>query len=73
MEISRQQTQSYQDKIIKELEAVPDKPLRLFSAFEDEMIRKYYPTKGAEALAKVFKKTWVQVKTRAGALGVKRK
>jgi hypothetical protein len=72
MEISRQQSQSYQDKIIKELEAAPDKPLRMFSGFEDEMIKKYYPVKGGEILAKVFKKTKKQIETRANYLGLKR-
>lgn len=67
------QTKSVEDKIIAELESLPDKPYRIFTEFEDEMIRKYYVSKGAQALSNVLKKTYHQVKGRAERLGIKRR
>jgi hypothetical protein len=57
-------------KIIKALEAVPDVPRRFFTAFEIGVIRKYVPTKGVQAVAKILGKSvtqitnkWYKVKT----------
>jgi aromatic ring-opening dioxygenase catalytic subunit (LigB family) len=72
MESSREQTKSYQDKIIRQLEALPDS-LYTFSSFEDNMLRKYYPTKGGPAIAKILGKTLRQVKQRVQVLGIRRK
>ena len=69
---SRKQTQDYQDRVIKELEAAPDKKI-IFGAFEDDMIRKYYPSKGASAVAKALNLKPEQIRHRAGTLGVKRR
>jgi hypothetical protein len=71
MESSRKQTTNYQNKIIKQLDALPDeKPL--FSPFEDEMIRKYYPSKGGPAIARILGKPISQLKSRVQSLKVKR-
>jgi hypothetical protein len=70
MEFNRKQTQSYQDKIIKELESIPD--ASPFTAFEDDMMKKYYSTKGGGTLAKVLKKPRWKIYHRAILLGLKR-
>lgn len=72
MEISVKQTESVKNKIIQELESAPNYNTRLFTEFEDDMIRKYYPTKGANAVAKALKKHSRQITNRASTLGVKR-
>ena len=46
---------------------------RIFDAFEDDMIRKYYPSKGASAVAKALNLKPEQIRHRAGTLGVKRR
>ena len=69
---SRKQTQNLQNKIIKELEALPDNPKVSFTPFEDDMIRKYYPLKGGVGLAKILKKKYSQIGARASRLGVKK-
>lgn len=71
-QFARKQSQDYQDKIIKEIEAEPDRHLKMFSDFEDEIIKKYYPTKGAAAIAPRIGKTKKQVINRATALGIRR-
>jgi hypothetical protein len=68
MESSCKSSVRYKDKIIAELEAIPDK--KVFSVFEDDMIRKYYPTKGS-AIAKVLGMTKRQISNRADHLDVK--
>lgn len=71
-ESHRQQTSSYTDKIIKQLEAMPDKPFKIFTPEEDEIIKKYYLTKGSQAIAKVLNKKPAQVCSRANKLGLRR-
>ena len=71
MPTSRKQTTHYQDRLIKELEALPDKPRSKFTQEEDELIRKYYPAKGS-SIAKVLGKTKLQISHRASVLGVRR-
>lgn len=72
MQSSIKQTQSYQNKVIKQLERLPDNPIKKFTDFEDEMIKKYYPKKGGSGLAKVFNKTALCIANRACHLGIKR-
>jgi hypothetical protein len=69
---SRKQTESVQSRVIKALDAEPDYQQRIFSAFEDDLIRKYYPAKGASAIAKHINKKPRQIMERACALGVRR-
>ncbi len=73
MEFNCKSSKSYQDKIVKGLELEPNKPKRLFNEFEDEIIKKYYPSKGAKALGKCLKKTPNQIYHRANELGIERK
>ncbi len=72
METSRQQTAHNQDKVIRQLEALPDKPRTLFTSFEENIIRKYYPTKGAAQIAKILGKTYAQIKGKASRMGLNR-
>ena len=69
-EVSRKQTQSIKDKLIKDLESLPDK-VPLFTPFDDEMIVRFYPTKGT-AIAKLLNKTPSQLRHRSHELGVKK-
>ena len=73
LETARKQTACYQDKIIKELEAAPDMRRTMFSQFEDDMIKRFYPTKGSAPLAKALNKGRKQITNRASTLGLKRK
>jgi hypothetical protein len=66
-----QQTQDIRDRIISDLEASPDHKKGIFSPFEDDCIRKYYPTKGSAPLAKSLGKTRRQISNRASDLGVR--
>jgi hypothetical protein len=74
MESSRKQTARFEDRVIAELEAAPDYGWRgaIFTPKEDEIIRKYYPTKGGAAVAKALNKTRSQVTHRAAEIGVRR-
>lgn len=71
MESSRKQTTSIEDKIISQIEALPDYKYSIFSKFEDDMIKKYYPSKGPKGLAKVLGKTPRQVSNRAVKFGIR--
>lgn len=72
MQTSCKQTENYQSRIIKELEAAPDKPFKIFSEFDDDMIRKYYIMKGSRTLARILNKKPTQVQARAAKLGIRR-
>ena len=65
------QTINLQDKIIKEIERLPDFNKCVFTEFEDEMIKKYYPAKGAK-IARVMGKNPNTLRNRAWFLGVKK-
>lgn len=67
----REQTADFKSKLIEELEKLPDFKPGIFSKEEDELIRKYYPTKGW-SIHKVLGKTKIQINHRAFRLGVKR-
>lgn len=71
METSRKQTQNIQNKIIKELEAIPDKN-PLFSDFDDEVLRRFYPTKNTKAIAEKLDKSVAQIRHRVQELGVRK-
>lgn len=68
MELTRKQSKDYQNKIIAQIEQIPDKVI-LFTEFEDDLIRKYYAIKGS-AIADAIGKTRKQVSSRATFLGV---
>lgn len=73
MESSRKLSSSYEDKIIRQIEEAPDKSRRsMFTPFEDDVIRKYYPKKGSQTIAKALERTARQIISRATAIGVKR-
>lgn len=57
--------------IEKAIQNLPDSRRLLFSSFDDEMIKKYYPIKGGVGIAKVLNKTTNQIHRRAGFLGVR--
>ena len=69
-----QQASNLQNKIILSLDKAPDIRLRKcgFTLFEDEVIQKYYPTKGATIIAKTLNKPVAKICKRAHRLGVKR-
>lgn len=73
MVTSRKQSQSNQDKIIAELESLPDAPFCGFTAFQDDVIRRFYPTKSPKEIAKILGKTAGQIHSRAAHLGVRRR
>ena len=54
MKSSQIQTENYKSKVIKILEQAPQRKNTDWSEFEMDMIRKYYPTKGAKALSKAL-------------------
>ncbi len=72
MQSEIKQTSNYQSKIIKALETAPDKK-PLFTEFDDQMIRRFYPRKGSVPLAKALGKTTRQIVSRAYDLGIKKR
>lgn len=63
---SRKQTQSIQDRVIAELDALPDK--KRWEEWQDDIIRKYYGKKTTAAIAKVLGKAVSTVRGRAEIL-----
>jgi len=55
------------------LEEAPDSIIRIWTGFEEEMIKKYYPTKGAKTLAKILKRSIISIYDKANSLGLQRK
>lgn len=72
MEATRKQTTSIQSRIIRELEAAPNKMNYVWSEFEDEVMKKYYGVKKTGDIARILNKTVDQVYKR-GRLLEKRK
>jgi len=72
MQNSLKQTQVIQSKIIKQLDDLPQNWKSIFTEFDDNCIRKYYPTKKTKDVARIIGKTDWQVKHRATYLGVKK-
>lgn len=72
-ETSRKQAQDISVRLIKELEALPDTYGKggIFSPEEDDLIRKYYPTKGGK-MGHALGKTTQQINHRASILGVRK-
>jgi len=58
-------------KVIKILESLPDYHRSSSSKFEDDCIRKYYPSKGS-AIAEALGKTPTQIRRRACVLKIRR-
>ena len=71
MESTRRQTQSIEDRIVRELEALPIQK-RVFSEFEDGMLRTYFGTREVSDLARILRKTSQQIRNRANALGLRK-
>lgn len=71
MESARRQAQSIEDRIVKELEALPIQK-RIFSEFEDGMLLKYFSTREVPDLARILRKTSQQIRNRANALGLRK-
>ena len=67
---SRKQTSSYQDKVIKELEAAPNAKYREWTEFDLDVIRKYYGKKDIRAIAKILNKSIGAVYRKASYIGV---
>lgn len=70
-EISRKQTVYNKNLVIKFLDNW--KPPSTFNEFEDEIIKKYYPTRPASAIARALNKKAKQVSNRAETLGLRKK
>lgn len=73
MQTSCKLTQSYQDKIIKELELLPERKPKIWSEFEINMLRKYYLIRDPKDIAKVLHRSVNEVWRQAGLLGLSRK
>jgi len=67
---SRKQTSDYQNKVIRELEAIPNK--HRFTEFEDSVIKRFYATKGSIPISEKLGKTPEQVRHRAQLLGAQK-
>lgn len=74
MESSRKQTARFEDRVIAELEAAPNIGWKgkIFSDWEDDLIKKYYPQKGSLQLSKALGKSVAQIIHRAQSLGIRR-
>jgi len=69
MEAKGKSSTCTQSQIIKELDAMPDTYAVRWTEFQDDMIRKYYPTKGSQ-IANLLGKSRNLVQKRANLLGV---
>ena len=70
MESQRKYAKDNKVKVMATLDALPDSTRVLWTEFDDEMIRKHYPTKGT-AIAKALGKTRGAVSNHASKIGVK--
>lgn len=69
MGIKLKSSSRFQSEIIKKLEELPILPTN-WTSFEDDMIKKYYPTKGVK-IAQILGKSKDQIYRRANKLGVR--
>lgn len=53
------------------MEELPDIRRNIFSKFQDDMIKRFYPAKGGKSIAPVIGKSYDQVRKRAQQLGVR--
>ena len=73
MQTSCQQTARIQSRIIKELEISPDdKGRRMWASWEDEILKRFYPTKSHRLIAEKLNRTVDAVTNRAYMLGLKK-
>ena len=71
MQTSSEQTANIQSKIIKELEASPDKiRYRPWTPFEDGVLREYYGRKDSRLIAKLINRTPSGISCRASSIGI---
>ena len=61
---------SFQSKIIAELDAAPDVKPRHWTEFEKETLRKYHQTKGRQMMAKALGKSLASVDSQAKNMGL---
>ena len=73
MQTSVKQTQSIQDRIIKELEAAPESSgRRYWQTWEDNVLRKFYSCRSYKLIAEKLNRTVDSIQNRAYALGLKK-
>lgn len=68
-ESSRKLTTDYADKIVKDIESLPD----IYPAWDemrDDLLRKYYGKKPTDGIAKVLGKSASAIRNRATILGL---
>ena len=69
---TRRRNHNISDSIIKELDRLPDYTTRVFTEFEEEMVRKYYPKKNPKDIARILGKKEEQIRRKAKQLGITR-
>jgi hypothetical protein len=72
-ETSCKQSQSIQNKIIKELDSSPDISRKFWTNFEIDILKKYYGKKKIDTLAKVLNRSECAITRHASYLGLTHK
>jgi len=74
MQTSRKQANSYQDKIIAELEnsSTTTRGYNIWTDFERDILKKYYPTKDVQVIAKVLNRPVQQIRIQVSNMGIKK-
>lgn len=70
MQTHCKQDSSYQDKVIKELEAAPAIGYRPWTEFEEDMLTKYYGKKDMAFIAKALHRTCGAVNRKASIMRI---
>jgi len=71
MHNSRQQTQSYQSRIVEELESMPECKLKIpWTRFETEVLKRFYGKRRTSDIAKKIGRTVEAVRVKASVLGL---
>lgn len=70
---SRQQAASYQSKVIKQLDDLPDLKPAFWSEFEIKVLKKYFGRKDPIVIAKLLNRSPVAIHLKAGYLGLTNK
>ena len=69
-EVKIQQSESVSSRIIEELENAPDYIPRTWTDFQEDLMRRYYKTKGPAALAKAVGRSLDSVAHKARSMGL---
>jgi len=72
MQSDSKQSENYKDRIIDTLELEPNHNMLIFSKEDEEIIRKYYPTKDTSKIAELLHKTRRQIKDKAYSMEIKK-